>query len=73
MTSTPDNDKCHLQSNCGRFFNDEGIARCWCYSLEGSRKRVEDLLKEIEDLEECLDSLESSSGQLPTNNKTTTQ
>ena len=66
-------DKCHLQSHCGRFFDHDGKARCWCYSMEGSRAHVAALRKEIDELEECIDALESTSGQLPTNNKTTPQ
>ncbi len=37
-------EKCRLQSDCGRYYDSENRACCWCYSTERSRRRVEQLI-----------------------------
>lgn len=54
-----DEEKCRLQNYCGRFYDSDGNARCWCYSTERSRRRVEQLLGECQRLEYYIDALES--------------
>lgn len=53
-----DEEKCRLQIDCGRFYDSDGNARCWCYSTEHSRRRVEQVIGEVQRLENYIAALE---------------
>lgn len=53
-----DEEKCRLQIDCGRFYDSDGNARCWCYSTEKSRVMVEQLAGEVRKLESYIAALE---------------
>lgn len=51
-------EKCHLQNYCGRFYDANGVAQCWCYSCDGSRRRVKELKEDIQRWENYIAALE---------------
>lgn len=52
-------EKCRLQSDCGRYYDSENRACCWCYSTERSRRRVEQLICDVRRSEYYIAALES--------------
>ena len=53
-----DEQKCRLQADCGRYYDSENHAHCWCYSTEKSRVRVEQLAGEVRNWESYCAALE---------------